>query len=154
MLTIPGFTECLLLRHPPNSLKERFCAYVFLPDDLSYHQTYRAKVNRDRRPTSEIPLRCWRRYRTVQAIRRGFLRWRKSDSDFPFWKRKILLSPRMYSLPYSTKEYDVSICDNSMKRTPQSSPRENSLKRPRICVENEEHRRYSDVDDIVMVSYR
>lgn len=44
--------------------------------------------------TSEIPLRCWRRKRTVHAIRRGFLRCRKSDSLFPFWKRKILLSPR------------------------------------------------------------
>jgi hypothetical protein len=44
--------------------------------------------------TSVIPLRCWRRYRTVQAMRRGFLRWRKSDSDLPFWNRKILESPR------------------------------------------------------------
>lgn len=50
-------------------------------------------------PTSEIPFLCWRRKRTVQAIRRGFLRWRKRDSDFPFWKRKILLSPRTNSLP-------------------------------------------------------
>lgn len=32
-------------------------------------------------------------------MRRGFLRCRKSDSDLPFWNRKILLSPRTYSLP-------------------------------------------------------
>lgn len=44
--------------------------------------------------TSVIPLRCWRRYRTVQAMRRGFLRWRKRDSDLPFWNRKTLESPR------------------------------------------------------------
>lgn len=49
--------------------------------------------------TSVIPfLRCLRQ-RTVHAIRRGFLRWRNSDSDLPFWKRKILLSPRTNSLP-------------------------------------------------------
>ena len=44
----------------------------------------------------------WRK--TVQAMRRGFLRWRKRDSDFPFWKRKILLSPRTKSLPCSGKD--------------------------------------------------
>lgn len=32
-------------------------------------------------------------------MRRGFLRCRKRDSDLPFWNRKILLSPRTYSLP-------------------------------------------------------
>ena len=46
-----------------------------------------------------MPFLCWRRYRTVHAIRRGFLRCRKRDSDFPFWNRKILLSPRTNSLP-------------------------------------------------------
>lgn len=51
-------------------------------------------VKDEGRHTSEIPLRCWRRYRTVHEMRRGFLRWRKRDSDLPFWKRKILLSPR------------------------------------------------------------
>ncbi len=59
------------------------------------------RVGADR--TSEIPLRCWRRKRTVQAIRRGFLRWRKRDSDLPFWNRKTLLSPRTYSLPCRRK---------------------------------------------------
>lgn len=49
--------------------------------------------------TSEIPFLLWRRQRTVHAILRGFLRWRKSDSDLPFWKRKILLSERTKSLP-------------------------------------------------------
>ena len=49
--------------------------------------------------TSVIPFLLWRRHRTVHAIRRGFLRCRKSDSDLPFWKRKILLSPRTKSLP-------------------------------------------------------
>lgn len=44
--------------------------------------------------TSEIPFLCCLRKRTVQAMRRGFLRWRKRDSVFPFWNRKILLSPR------------------------------------------------------------
>ena len=44
--------------------------------------------------TSEIPFLCCLRYNVVQAIRRGFLRWRKRDSVLPFWKRKILLSPR------------------------------------------------------------
>ena len=44
--------------------------------------------------TSEIPLRCCRRKRTVHEIRRGFFRWRKSDSDLPFWNRKTFLSPR------------------------------------------------------------
>lgn len=57
------------------------------------------KIQREGRPTSEIPLRCWRRKRTVHAMRRGFLRWRKRDSDFPLKKRKILLSPRTNSLP-------------------------------------------------------
>lgn len=51
------------------------------------------------RPTSEIPfLRCLLQ-RTVHAMRRGFLRWRKRDSLLPFWKRKTLLSPRTKSLP-------------------------------------------------------
>lgn len=57
--------------------------------------------------TSEIPLRCCLRKRTVQEIRRGFLRWRKRDSDLPFWKRKILLSPRTYSLPCDGRKSDM-----------------------------------------------
>ena len=36
-------------------------------------------------------------------MRRGFLRWRKRDSDLPFWNRKTLLSPRTYSLPCGAK---------------------------------------------------
>ena len=44
--------------------------------------------------TSEIPFLCCLRYSVVHAIRLGFLRWRKRDSVLPFWKRKILLSPR------------------------------------------------------------
>jgi hypothetical protein len=44
--------------------------------------------------TSLNPFLCCRRKRTVHAMRRGFLRWRKRDSDLPFWKRKTLLSPR------------------------------------------------------------
>jgi hypothetical protein len=32
------------------------------------------------------------------------LRWRKRDSDLPFWKRKILESPRTKILPYNTKK--------------------------------------------------
>jgi hypothetical protein len=37
-------------------------------------------------------------------MRRGFLRWRKSDSDLPFWKRKNLLSPRTKILPCSRRQ--------------------------------------------------
>ena len=44
--------------------------------------------------TSEIPFLCCLRYSVVHAMRRGFFRWRKRDSVLPFWKRKILLSPR------------------------------------------------------------
>lgn len=44
-------------------------------------------------------MRCWRRNRTVQAIRRGFLRWANRDSDLPVRKRKTLLSPRTKILP-------------------------------------------------------
>jgi len=59
--------------------------------------------------TSEMPFLCCLRKRTVQAIRRGFLRCRKRDSDFPFWKRKILLSPRTNSLP-CLQAKSISIC--------------------------------------------
>ena len=44
--------------------------------------------------TSEIPFLCCLRYSVVHAMRRGFFRWRNRDSVLPFWKRKILLSPR------------------------------------------------------------
>jgi hypothetical protein len=54
--------------------------------------------------TSEIPFLCIRRYRVVHEILRGFLRWRNRDSVLLFWKRKILLSPRMYSLPCSVRQ--------------------------------------------------
>ena len=74
-------------------------------------------------PTSEIPFLCWRRKRTVQAIRRGFLRWRKRDSDFPFWKRKILLSPRTYSLPCTSKS--ISICFLPVIKTTEHSRKNN-----------------------------
>ena len=47
------------------------------------------------RLTSEIPFLCCLRNSVVQAIRRGFFRWRKRLSVLPFWNRKILLSPRM-----------------------------------------------------------
>jgi hypothetical protein len=48
------------------------------------------------------------------------LRWRKSDSDLPFWKRKILLSPRTYSLPYSENHrQNRSVFDrNNIPRNP------------------------------------
>jgi hypothetical protein len=72
--------------------------------------------------TSEIPFLLWRRQRTVHAILRGFLRWRKSDSDFPHWKRKILLSERTKSLPceeYVSTSAEHNICDRypSMSRS-------------------------------------
>jgi hypothetical protein len=54
--------------------------------------------------TSEIPFLCIRRYRVVHEILRGFLRWRNRDSVLLFWKRKILLSPRMYSLPCGVRQ--------------------------------------------------
>lgn len=64
--------------------------------------------------TSEIPFLLWRRQRTVHAILRGFLRWRKRDSDLPFWKRKILLSERTKILPckrvYVSTNADQSGC--------------------------------------------
>jgi hypothetical protein len=54
--------------------------------------------------TSEIPFLCIRRYRVVHEILRGFFLWRNRDSVLPFWKRKILLSPRTYSFPYSFRQ--------------------------------------------------
>lgn len=39
--------------------------------------------------SSVMPFLCMRRYTTVQAILRGFLRWRKRDSDLEVEKRKI-----------------------------------------------------------------
>ena len=51
-------------------------------------------IFRKGRHTSEIPFLWCLLYSVVHAIRRGFLRWRKRDSVLPFWKRKILLSPR------------------------------------------------------------
>jgi hypothetical protein len=54
--------------------------------------------------TSEMPFLCILLYRVVHEILRGFLRWRKRDSVFPFWKRKILLSPRMKSLPCCNRQ--------------------------------------------------
>lgn len=40
--------------------------------------------------SSAIPFLCLRRYRTVQAILRGFLRWLKRDSDFEELKKNVL----------------------------------------------------------------
>lgn len=77
---------------------------IFLLFTETIHSTIRKQRERAVL-TSEIPFLCWRRYRTVQDNRRGFLRWRKRDSDFPFWKRKILLSPRTYSLPYKFRNH-------------------------------------------------
>lgn len=57
---------------------------------ISHHPCYGWTYVR----TSEIPFLCCLRKRMVHAMRRGFLRCRKRDSDLPFWKRKILLSPR------------------------------------------------------------
>ena len=59
--------------------------------------------------TSVMPFLRWRLQRTVHAIRRGFLRCRKSDSDLPFWKRKILLSPRTKSLPCTEPHCQLGI---------------------------------------------
>lgn len=47
------------------------------------------------RRTSEAPFLCMRLNRTVQAILRGFLRWRNNDSDLPLKNLKTLESPRI-----------------------------------------------------------
>jgi hypothetical protein len=67
-------------------------------------------VYADGRLTSEMPFLCIRRYRVVHEILRGFFLCRKRDSVLPFWKRKILLSPRMYSLPCGFRQHVLPNC--------------------------------------------
>ncbi len=65
-------------------------------------------------------------------MRRGFLRWRNSDSDLPFWNRKTLLSPRTYSLPCGAKHGQNS-CIFTQNKSLLPSRRRNSHPGPRLA---------------------
>ena len=68
-------------------------------------------------------------------MRRGFLRWRNSDSDLPFWKRKTLLSPRTYSLPCDGKHGQICVFSTESNSSSFSrSPSTNFPPRPQSGV--------------------
>lgn len=78
----------------------RWCLIVrrvrFLATSWGVYEQHELQENVEsgERRTSEIPFLCMRLNRIVQAILRGFLRWRNNDSDLPLKNLKTLESPR------------------------------------------------------------
>lgn len=75
----------------------RWCLMVrrvrFLAISWGIYEQQKPRENARER-TSEAPFLCMRLNKMVQAILRGFLRWRNNDSDLPLKNLKTLESPR------------------------------------------------------------